>query len=59
MTTQPTPHGIPALLRKVSRRTADPMARRCPYCQAAPGEPCVNTAWGGVMDHPHGMRAEG
>jgi hypothetical protein len=47
------------MLRKVTRRTAaDPLARHCSYCNARPGEPCVNMAWGGVLDRPHFIRED-
>lgn len=53
---------IPSLLRKarrvLTRSPADPMTRHCPYCHAKPGQPCVNTAWGGIRDEPHSLRAE-
>lgn len=57
-TKQPTPQGISALLRKLTPPPADPLTRTCPYCHAQPGEPCVNTAWGGAMYRPHFMRTE-
>jgi hypothetical protein len=53
-----TPQSISALLRKLTRPAADPMARHCSYCHARPGEPCVNMVWGGVLYRPHFIRED-